>query len=170
MTAWGWMSVAVVARLISWIHTRRLRRRFDRQGEKIVTLLREQVSRILGTSEEKLDADRPLTDFGLDSLMAVELRNWIEGDLRLTLSSVDILRGPSLSQLADLLAEQFAKLEAGSGPASHPQEAPRAGEEDIPLSAERSEEDAEPAVADVDEMSDEEVLTLLEKMKQESMG
>jgi aryl carrier-like protein len=137
--------------------------------EKIVTLLREQVSRILGTSEEKLDADRPLTEFGLDSLMAVELRNWIEGDLRLTLSSVDILRGPSLSQLADLLAEKFARLEAGSGPASHPQEAP-ASEEDIPLKAERSEEGAEPAEAEVDEMSDDEVLTLLEKMKQESMG
>jgi acyl transferase domain-containing protein/aryl carrier-like protein len=139
--------------------------------EKIVSLLREQVSRILGTSEEKLDAERPLTDFGLDSLMAVELRNWIEGDLRLTLSSVDILRGPSISQLADLLAEQFAKLEAGSGPPSHPQEAhAQASEEDIPLSAERSEEDAERMVAQVDEMSDEEVLTLLEKMKQESMG
>jgi acyl transferase domain-containing protein len=137
--------------------------------EKIIALLREQVSRILGTAEDKLDADRPLTEFGLDSLMAVELRNWIEGDLRLTLSSVEILRGPSLSQLADLLAEQFAKLEAGSVAPSQPQEA-RPSEEDIPLRAERSDEEDERVVAEVDEMSDDEVLTLLERMKQESMG
>jgi acyl transferase domain-containing protein/NADPH:quinone reductase-like Zn-dependent oxidoreductase/SAM-dependent methyltransferase/aryl carrier-like protein len=136
--------------------------------ERIIALLREQVTRILGTSEEKLDPDRPLTDFGLDSLMAVELRNWIEGDLRLSLSSVEILRGPSLSQLADLLADGFARLEAGSGPPSQHQEAPGV-DEDVPLTAEGS-EDAERAVAEVDEMTDQEVLALLERMKQESLG
>jgi acyl transferase domain-containing protein/NADPH:quinone reductase-like Zn-dependent oxidoreductase/SAM-dependent methyltransferase/aryl carrier-like protein len=139
--------------------------------EKIIALLREQVSRILGTSEDKLDADRPLTDLGLDSLMAVELRNWIEGDLRLSLSSVELLRGPSVTQLAELLTEEFAKLETGGGRSSQPAEA-KDGEEDVPLTPDRpvDDEGTERLLTQVDEMSDEEVHHLLERMREETAG
>lgn len=139
--------------------------------DRIVALLRGQVSRILGTSEEKLDSDRPMTELGLDSLMAVELRNWIEGDLRLTLSSVELLRGPSVSQLADVLAEQFARLESGPGSSSQRQGA-RDEEEDIPLGAENPEESeaTEQLLAQVDQMSDDEVHTLLQKMDSGSIS
>ncbi len=71
------------------------------------TLLKEQVSRVLGTTPDRLDVTCPLTDMGLDSLVAVELKNWTEGELGLQLPTVELLRGPSVAQLVDLLAKQL---------------------------------------------------------------
>ena len=48
----------------------------------LLAFLRDKVARVLGASAAKVEIDTPLTELGLDSLMAVELRNWIEGELR----------------------------------------------------------------------------------------
>ena len=48
-------------------------------------LLRDKSARLLGVAPERLDSDTPLLDLGLDSLMAVELRNWIESQLEVDL-------------------------------------------------------------------------------------
>ena len=66
----------------------------------MVELLQQQVAKVLGTKPEKLELDKPLTELGLDSLMGVELRNWIEGELRLSLATV----GPTLPALAAQIA------------------------------------------------------------------
>ena len=39
--------------------------------------LSEQVARVLGLSASRLDVEQPLSNLGLDSLMAVELKNRI---------------------------------------------------------------------------------------------
>jgi aryl carrier-like protein len=70
-------------------------------------LLRDKVARVLGTAPERLDGDRPLLQLGLDSLMAVELGNWIEAELRVRLPIVELMRSPSLARLAERLARQF---------------------------------------------------------------
>ncbi|MDR3637143.1 MAG: SDR family NAD(P)-dependent oxidoreductase, partial [Isosphaeraceae bacterium] len=75
-------------------------------------LLRDKVARVLGTEAGRLDGDRPLLQLGLDSLMAVELRNWIEGELRVNLPIAELMRSPSVSRLAVLLAEQLAPGDA----------------------------------------------------------
>ena len=71
-------------------------------------LLRDKVARVLGTSPEQLDDQRPLLQLGIDSLMAVELRNWIEGELQVNLPVVELMRSPSLAGLVELLSEQLA--------------------------------------------------------------
>lgn len=83
----------------------------------IGTLLRDKVARILGDSSARLDAEKSLVQLGVDSLMAVELRNWIEEELRVTLPIVELMRSPTLNRLAELVASQWAKTEAGEGPA-----------------------------------------------------
>ena len=63
-------------------------------------LLRDKVARVLGTSPDRLDGDKPLSQLGIDSLMAVELRNWLEGELQVDLPIVELMRSPSVSGLA----------------------------------------------------------------------
>jgi len=79
--------------------------------------LREAVARVLGTSPDKLDESDPITKMGLDSLMANQLRNWIQGNLNIDYSMMRIMRGPSLTELSEqLLEETAAEMDAeGAG-------------------------------------------------------
>jgi acyl transferase domain-containing protein/NADPH:quinone reductase-like Zn-dependent oxidoreductase len=63
--------------------------------------LRDQIARVVGGAAERLDLHTPLTDFGFDSLMAVELRNWAESTLGVRVRNTEIMRGPTIRQLAE---------------------------------------------------------------------
>ncbi|HSM56063.1 MAG TPA: amino acid adenylation domain-containing protein [Candidatus Sulfomarinibacteraceae bacterium] len=77
--------------------------------------LREWAAAVLGLPPAQLDPSRPLDTLGLDSLMAVELRNRIERELGLTLPVVKFLQGPSVQDLArELLALWGASGDAPS--------------------------------------------------------
>ncbi|MBW4567204.1 MAG: SDR family NAD(P)-dependent oxidoreductase [Tolypothrix carrinoi HA7290-LM1] len=69
--------------------------------------LQKQVARVLGTSPAKLDRSKPLTNLGLDSLMGVELSNRIESVLGVSVPTMKLMQGPSISQLAVELVEQL---------------------------------------------------------------
>jgi myxalamid-type polyketide synthase MxaD len=62
--------------------------------------LRELVARVLGLPASKLDVQQPLSNLGLDSLMAVELKNRIAVDLGVNVPLVTFLSGPSVEQAA----------------------------------------------------------------------
>jgi acyl carrier protein len=95
--------------------------------------LQQQVARVLRLPVSRLDVQRPLSTLGIDSLMAVELKNRIEGDLQLTLPLIQVIQGPSVAELAALL---LAQLEGGdrAPAASEGPEAPRAKGESLLLS------------------------------------
>ncbi len=84
--------------------------------ELLGAMLRDKVARVLGTSPDRLDGDKPLLQLGIDSLMAIELRNWLEGQLQVDLPIVELMRSPGVSGLAELLVE---RLEAGGKPPAH---------------------------------------------------
>jgi acyl carrier protein len=79
----------------------------------------EQVARVLGTSPGQVDAERPLTTVGLDSLMAFELKNRLEGELRVEVSPMKLMEGVSAAGLAALLNGQLP-AGAGAAPAAAP--------------------------------------------------
>lgn len=60
----------------------------------------DSVSTILGST---VDAIQPLTAAGLDSLGAVELRNSLEGELRITLPATLLFDYPTVHDLAAYL-------------------------------------------------------------------
>jgi acyl carrier protein len=68
----------------------------------------EEVARVLRLPVSKLDVYQPLTSLGLDSLMAVELKNRLEVDLGLVVPMVSILQDPNVVQLSTLLLEQLS--------------------------------------------------------------
>ena len=77
-----------------------------------------QVSGVFGIADGKLDRDTPLTHLGLDSLMAIELKNRIEQEAGITLPMMEIMHGPSLAQLAKVILKQVDA--AGAAPETQP--------------------------------------------------
>jgi len=80
----------------------------DERSCRIEAHLREQTARVLRLPAQSLDVEQPLNTLGLDSLMAVEVKNRLEADLGVTVPIVKFLDGPSVRDLARHLAEQFA--------------------------------------------------------------
>ncbi|GAB1545495.1 hypothetical protein NUACC21_81710 [Scytonema sp. NUACC21] len=60
----------------------------------------EQVAKVLRVLPSKLDVHLPLNQSGLDSLMAVELKNNLESTLRVAVPLVKFIEGNSVAQLA----------------------------------------------------------------------
>jgi acyl transferase domain-containing protein/aryl carrier-like protein len=73
--------------------------------ECLNSYLESTVAAVLGVKAQQLDATECLTTLGLDSLMAMILRNRIKVDLGADISVARILQGVSILDLADLLRE-----------------------------------------------------------------
>ncbi len=58
-----------------------------------------------------METNQPLSTFGLDSLLALELKNNLEGRLDFTLPMAKLMEGPSIESLA----AETARLVAGGG-------------------------------------------------------
>jgi NADPH:quinone reductase-like Zn-dependent oxidoreductase/acyl carrier protein len=119
--------------------------------KKVVeAFLKEQMAKVLRSSPDKIDMHQPLTSLGIDSLMAVELKNRVESDLELAVPVTALLQGPTLSQLAAIVLDQLAlKSPVEAEPSPNGQE----GEAEL--------------LAQLDDLSDEEVDTLLQEMLDE---
>ena len=83
----------------------------EKRIEALLEIVREKVARVLGTRPEKIEVDRSLMDMGLDSLMGFELRNWIEGELRINVPVVELMQGPTVQKLTTLILAQLEKGE-----------------------------------------------------------
>jgi acyl carrier protein len=68
----------------------------------------EQSARVLGFSQSQLDPVKPLTDLGLDSLMALEMKNRVESSLGITLPISALLQGPSIREIAGVVSTQLS--------------------------------------------------------------
>lgn len=65
---------------------------------------------------EDIDAKKPLVAYGLDSLVAVELKNWISRDLEANTPLMELMNSPSIEVLAGKIAEKSKLVEkAGQG-------------------------------------------------------
>lgn len=70
----------------------------------LVQRLRERLAGVVGVTADRVDPARPLTDLGLDSLMMFEVRNWLSDSLGVGVSAAELLKGPTLEELAASLS------------------------------------------------------------------
>jgi len=66
-----------------------------------------EVARTLKTKPERISRTRPLNRLGMDSLMALELKNGVELAFGITVPLTNLLRGDNISQLSAALVEQL---------------------------------------------------------------
>jgi myxalamid-type polyketide synthase MxaE and MxaD len=78
--------------------------------------LRHEAARALGMDAEKLDPSTPLSSFGFDSLMAVQLKTRIEAELGVTLAMIEFLKGPSVDELVPSLMAAVTALPVATPP------------------------------------------------------
>ncbi len=94
----------------------------EKRLDALVELVREEVAAVLGLAGTKaVRAEAPIKDLGLDSLMAVELRNRLSSRAETTLPATLAFDYPTPEAIAALLLRQaFAELSADIVPASRP--------------------------------------------------
>ncbi|KAM7198885.1 putative polyketide synthase [Naviculisporaceae sp. PSN 640] len=66
----------------------------------------QKLSEVLTISMDDLDAARNITSYGLDSLTAIELRNWIAKELRANLQILELLSSGTVNDLAALIVQK----------------------------------------------------------------
>jgi surfactin synthase thioesterase subunit/acyl carrier protein len=88
---------------------RKLKEATPTQRREILTaFVLEQAMKTLGITKP-IDTERPLADFGLDSLMSVTLVNRLEVPLGVRVSTAKLIQGPSVRQLADDLSGEWTE-------------------------------------------------------------
>ncbi|MBW4457032.1 MAG: SDR family NAD(P)-dependent oxidoreductase [Nostoc indistinguendum CM1-VF10] len=75
----------------------------------LIAHIQEQVVKALGFNASQLDLQLPLNNMGLDSLMALELRNRFKTDLGVDVPIVEFMEGCSVASLATLVSEQLTQ-------------------------------------------------------------
>lgn len=76
------------------------------------------VCSVLKLDPADLDPDMPLSHYGLDSMMAIEIRNRLETSLNVSINMVDLIKGPSVRQLEKMIRAQTGESEVTAASAS----------------------------------------------------
>ncbi|MDO0911616.1 SDR family NAD(P)-dependent oxidoreductase [Streptomyces sp. DT2A-34] len=91
------------------------------RADRVTALVREEVSGVLELdAADSVGLDRPLRDLGLDSLLAVELRNRLSARLGLKLPATLLFDHPTPARLAEYLLRNLPGAEGGHAASTTP--------------------------------------------------
>jgi aryl carrier-like protein len=82
--------------------------------ELVAGHVRLLLARVLRAEPDAVEADQAFTAMGLDSLMALDLRNRIDADLGVTVPLVRLLEGPTLAGFTGTVLDLAAEVGIGS--------------------------------------------------------
>lgn len=72
----------------------------------------QKLSEVLSVARDDVDAQRSMASYGLDSLTAIEVRNWITRELGANLQILELLTSANVTELAGLIV---SKTGSGAG-------------------------------------------------------
>ena len=78
----------------------------------VLKALRAQVAKALRCQAEDIDATKPMHSYGMDSLMAVDMRSWVQTELKAEISLFDVMSGSSINVLAEKIAKESKWVKA----------------------------------------------------------
>ena len=81
----------------------------EERTEMLMEYFAEQLAKIMGFDPEELEFEQPLNTLGLDSLMAIELKNTVEARLRISIPMAQFMEGPSIASLSKSVAGLVAE-------------------------------------------------------------
>ena len=129
--------------------------------------IREKVAMVLKVSPSRLDTEQSLSSLGLDSLMAMELKNWIEEELGVQVPITIFLQEPGIAQFSAQLLDQLVITASTPSIPLIPSDT----QVDVRINPGNgnglSRQTAEQLLAGLDQLSDEEVDSLLSQISQE---
>lgn len=82
----------------------------DEATEILIQALSTKISDIFNIPFSDIDIELPLSRYGVDSLVAVELRNWLSGGVRAKVTVFEILQSASLAEFAALVGSKSELL------------------------------------------------------------
>ena len=132
----------------------------EEQRQLIANVVGTKAASLLGIQADEMDWQRPLLSMGLDSLMAVEMRNWIESRLEIDLPISELMRSESLDHTCRIV---FQIVNSGAGKSNDPAEVSSTPAVETAIGS-----TLEPALDQVTAMSDDEVDAMLERMLNDS--
>ncbi|MFC9162143.1 acyl carrier protein, partial [Streptomyces fungicidicus] len=83
-------------------------------GGELLDFLKQEVAVVMGLRPERVNTNRPLNRLGMDSLMAVELRNRIERRYQVKLPMVQLLKDGTITTVAQALAAELNSADASA--------------------------------------------------------
>ncbi|KAI1081301.1 polyketide synthase-like protein [Whalleya microplaca] len=91
-------------------------------GIAALRLIRKQFSKLMLVSPEKIDDQKPLADFGIDSMLATEFRSWLWASFKVDVPFLDILSSSkSLAVVASYVTEKLTSAGEGLSQPSIPE-------------------------------------------------
>ncbi|KAM6534493.1 hypothetical protein FALCPG4_004128 [Fusarium falciforme] len=76
----------------------------------VLRALAAKLARAMSMSPEDIEPNKPLSVYGVDSLMAVELKSWIGRDFGAAVAVGDIMGGVTIASIADLVVAKSAVM------------------------------------------------------------
>jgi acyl carrier protein len=78
----------------------------EERVDVVIRSLAEKLARALDISAEEVSRSKVLSDYGVDSLMATELREWIGKQFKATVAVFDIMSGTTIAAIGDLVVDR----------------------------------------------------------------
>ena len=95
-------------------HKLKQARNQDQAQEIILDEVRQQLAAFCALEVEDIAAEAAIADIGLDSLLAIEFKNWIVRTLHAPMQTTEILDAPTLNDLVVLIAQRSAFASSSS--------------------------------------------------------
>jgi myxalamid-type polyketide synthase MxaC len=105
----------------------------DLRRQAVQQRLAELLAAVAGFAVSTIEAHRPITEYGLDSLLALEFKNRIQADLGVAVTVVQLLEGAPLEQLIDYVSENLtsAAPQTANGHVPSPPDVDRMSDEEV---------------------------------------